>query len=405
MKKLILTLAVLVIGILGAGALHANKTSADVLRYKNGNSVIYGGAYNQAELNKMKPDARALYAQRGVSTDLSKAVEGTVKKNGTVTVGGKVVATGVKSVGRQDYTPDSKPLNAGGTRFYERSVTNSLDHDLAAYVFLDANGEFKNAIMKACGNPAWGDKVKPSYQCKALTVSKKSRTEFTFAASHAESNATLVKTTYVVTDASGKVVQNSTSNNFKTSKPGTYTVKAVLTYNVNGVIKTVTGDCVKKFTVEEEPTMKVCDIKAGKMITIKESQFDSKKHSKNIKDCKIQVCELKTGTIKTIWKYEYDSKKHSKELKDCDKMEVCVIADKTGKMITIKRHEFDASKHSTDVDDCVVPPVEEPPVEVPPTPEQPLPETGAAGTIGLITGVSALGAGGYHFFQRRRLNK
>lgn len=404
MKKLILTLAVLVIGVLGAGALYASKTSADVLRYCNGNSVVNCGTYSQSELNnRLKADARALYKQRGVSTDLSKAVEGTVKKNGTVTVGGKVVARDVKSVGRQDYTPDSKPLNAGGTRFYERSVTNSLDHDLAAYVFLDANGEFKNAIMKACGNPAWGHKVESSYKCKALTVSKKSRTEFTFAASHAESNAKLVKTTYVVTDAKGKVVQNSTSNKFKTSKPGTYTVKAVLTYNINGVIKTVTGDCVKKFTVAEEPTMKVCDIKAGKMITIKESQFDSKKHSKKITDCKMKVCELKSGTVKSIWKHEFDSKKHSKNLADCEKIEVCVIADKTGKMITIERHEFDESKHSVDAEDCVeVPPVVPP---TPETPEQPLPVTGAAGTIGLVSGISALGAGGYHFFQRRRLNK
>lgn len=409
MKKLILTLAVLIIGVLGAGALYASKTSADVLRYCNGNSVIRCGAYGQSELNTRmnngeNPDAKGAFAHFGIPTDLSQAVQGTVKKNGTVVVNGKVVATNVKSMGRQNYTSDSKALKIGKTTFYTRSVTNSLDHDLAAYVFFDGNGMFKGAIMKACGNPAWGDKVKPSYQCKALTVSKKSRTEFTFSASHAESHATLVKTTYVVTDGNGKVVQNSTSNKFKTSKPGTYTVKAVLTYNVNGVIKTVTGDCIKKFTVAPEPTIKVCDLKAGKIITIKESEFNSKLHSKKFADCKIKVCELETSTIKTIWKYQYDSKKHTRDLSKCDKIEVCIIADKTGEMITIKPHEFDESKHSTDPDDCKeIPPVVPP--ETPEVPEQPLPETGAAGTIGLISGVSALGAGGYHLFQRRRLNK
>lgn len=404
MKKTILALALVLVGVFAGGLIYSRTTEASVDRYCVVNSVVNCGVYNQSELNNAKADAKAAYRHFGIPTDLSKAIQGTVKKNGTVVVNGKIVATSVKSMGRTDYTSDSKPLTVGGTKFYTRSVTNSLDHDESAYVFFDGNGVFKGAIMKACGNPAWGDEVKPRYECKALTVNKKSRTEFTFAASHAESNATLVKTTYVVTDASGKVVQNSTSNKFNTSKPGTYTVKAVLTYNVNGVIKTVTGDCVKKFTVAEEPTMKVCDIKAGKMITIKESQFNSKIHSKNIKDCKMQVCELKTGTIKTIWKYEYNSKIHSKELKDCDKMEVCIIADKTGQMITIKRHEFDSKKHSTDPDDCKeIPPVVPP--ETPEVPEQPLPETGAAGTIGLITGVSALGAGGYHFFQRRRLNK
>lgn len=371
MKKLILALAVLVIGILGAGALYASKTSANVLRYCNGNSVIRCGAYGQSELNTRmnsgeNPDARGAYAHFGIPTDLSQAVQGTVKKNGTVVVNGNVVATGVKSMGRQNYTSDSQPLKIGSTTFYTRSVTNSLDGDHDAYVFLDGNGEFKGAIMKACGNPSWGDSVKPSYQCKALTVTQKSRTEFAFVASHAESNATLVKTTYVVTDASGNVVQDSTDNSFSTSKVGTYTVKAVLTYNVNGVIKTVTGDCIKQFTVEAKP-IQVCDLDTDKIITIKETDFNSKKHVKMPTD-------------------------------QCEDIEVCIIADKTGEMITIKRHELDLSVHSTDVEDCKE-------VPVPPTPEQPLPVTGPAGVIGVFTGISALGAGGYHLFQRRRLNK
>lgn len=402
MKKLILALALVFVGIFAAGLIHSRTTDAAADRYCVANSVVYCGVHSQSELNKAKADAKAAYKHFGIPTDLSQAVQGTVKKNGTVVVGGKVVATGVKSMGRTDYTSDSKPLTVGGTKFYTRSVTNSLDHDESAYVFFDGNGVFKGAIMKACGNPAWGTPKKPTYKCDSLTAKQLSRTKFEFSAKgSATEGAKLTKTEYVVTNAAGKQVYRGTKGSFETNTPGTYTVKAVLTFNVNGVTKTVTGDCVKKFTVKEENKIKVCDIKAGKVITIKESEFDKKKHSKNLADCKIKVCELKTQTEKTIWKSEFDSKKHSKDFDDCKNIEVCELETKT--MKTIRKSEFDSKKHSTNPEDCEETPVVPP--ETPEVPEQPLPETGAAGAIGLFTGISALGAGGYHLFQRRRLNK
>lgn len=405
MKKTILALALVLVGVFAAGLIHSRTTEASVDRYCVVNSVVNCGVYNQSELNNAKADAKAAYKHFGIPTDLSKAVQGTVKKNGTVVVNGKVVATGVKSMGRTDYTSDSKPLMVGGTKFYTRSVTNSLDHDESAYVFFDSNGIFMGAIMKACGNPAWGEKVKPSYKCESMNTPKmlsRTKVELGTVRASMSDGVKLTKTEYVITNSAGKQVYRGTNRVHNITTPGTYTVKATLTFSVNG--KTVTrssSDCVKKFTVKEEPKIKVCDLKAGKLIVIKESEFNSKLHSKKFADCKIKVCELETSTIKTIWKYQFDSKKHTRDLSKCDKIEVCIIADKTGEMITIKPHEFDESIHSTDVDDCK----EVPPVVPPEVPEQPLPETGAAGTIGLISGVSALGAGGYHFFQRRRLNK
>lgn len=407
MKKMLLALAIVFVGIFAAGMIHSRSiNAAGDEPLCNDNSVVKCGVYNQSHMNgRAKADAKAAYAHFGIPTDLSKAVQGTVKKNGTVVVNGKVVATGVKSMGRQDYTADSKALKIGHTTFYTRSVSNSLDHDLSAYVFFDGNGVFKGAIMKACGNPAWGTPKKPTYKCDSLAYKQLSRTKFEFnAKGSATEGAKLTKTEYVVTNAAGKEVYRGTKGSFETNTPGTYKVKAVLTFNVNGVTKQVTGDCIKSFTVKEEPKIQVCDKRAGKMVIIKKSEFNKKIHSENIKDCKEQVCVLETSTIKTIWKHEYNEKKHTRDLKKCNKMEVCIMADKTGEMMPIKPHEFNPKIHSTDVDDCKeVPPVVPP--ETPEVPEQPLPETGAAGTIGLITGVSALGAGGYHLFQRRRLNK
>ena len=115
--------------------------------------------------------------------------------------------------------------------------------------------------------------------------------------------------------------------------------------------------------------IQVCDIASKKIITIKENQYDSKKHSKNLDDCKekpvvkdIQVCDLTTKKIVTIKENAFDSKKHSKNLDDCKEkpvvkdIQVCDLATK--KVVTIKETAFDSKKHSKNLDDCKEKPVE-----------------------------------------------
>ena len=97
--------------------------------------------------------------------------------------------------------------------------------------------------------------------------------------------------------------------------------------------------------------IQVCDLSSKQIITIKEKEFNSQKHSKDVNDCKeIRVCDLGSNTIITIKEKEFDSKKHSKDLSDCEKMNVCEL--ETGAIITIKSKDFDGKKHSTDVNDC-----------------------------------------------------
>ena len=138
--------------------------------------------------------------------------------------------------------------------------------------------------------------------------------------------------------------------------------------------------------LEDCKETKVCDLDSNTIITIKEKQFDSKKHSKDLTDCqKTRVCELKTGKIITIKEKEYDEKKHSRNEDDCDKAEVCRISDK--QTVTVTRKELNNSQYTTDMSKCKENPV------TPPTPETPtpgeLPKTGTANIV-----MSALGLGG-----------
>lgn len=158
----------------------------------------------------------------------------------------------------------------------------------------------------------------------------------------------------------------------------------------------------------EDKDIKVCELATKKIVTIKESQFDSSKYSKNLDDCKtvivkeIKVCDLETKKIITIKENEFDSSKHSTDLKDCDKIvvkdiEVCELATK--KIVTIKEDAFDESKYSKDLSKCE---------ETPVTPEVPteLPTTGVTENVAAIVGLGALiASAAYYIASRRALNQ
>lgn len=66
--------------------------------------------------------------------------------------------------------------------------------------------------------------------------------------------------------------------------------------------------------------IQVCEIQSRKIITIRETQFNSSKHSRNQNDCHakpIQACELSTLKMITIDERDFDAKKHSKNPDDC----------------------------------------------------------------------------------------
>ena len=130
------------------------------------------------------------------------------------------------------------------------------------------------------------------YTCDALSVNTIDRTNFKFTTNYTVQNATFNSVTYVIKDATGKVVDTKTSNTntltYTQATAGKYTVQATVTVTVDGQTKTVTSDnCKAAFEVPSTPgNITVCELSTKNIITIKESDFDANKYSKNLADCK-----------------------------------------------------------------------------------------------------------------------
>lgn len=268
---------------------------------------------------------------------------------------------------------------------------------------------------------------KPSAaQCKALqtTILNQEQRRVRATVTAATQNASVLSYEINWGDGSTSAAQGAEHTY---AADGTYNISArVQVRYADGRTAWVTSDDCKaqvKFKTPEQPKeIKVCELATKKIVTIKESDFDSSKYSKNLEDCKedekkIEVCELETGKIVTIKEEDFDSEKYSKDLSDCDKpeekkIEVCELATK--KIVTINEKDFDSSKYSKDFKDCEEEPVT-PPEEKPCVPGEDgydvngsgelcveLPKTGSASTVAIFVAVSAISALGYRFFLGRR---
>ncbi len=127
-------------------------------------------------------------------------------------------------------------------------------------------------------------------------------------------------------------------------------------------------------------------------------QFQAKVDCPTTPPKKIKVCELDTKKIITINESDFDSKKHSKNLADCAEKpkpgEITVCDIKTGKVVTIKDNEFDSSKYTKDLSKCAE-------KEAPVVTE--LPTTGPTSGIFAGIGLSVMTAGIAYMLQRRKI--
>lgn len=101
----------------------------------------------------------------------------------------------------------------------------------------------------------------PVYTCDSLTVDKISRTEHKFTVAKTVTNATYVKTVFVIKNAAGTVIATVDDvdgvYSYTQTTPGAYTVTATIVVTVDGTQKTATSvACAKPFTVEPETTTK-----------------------------------------------------------------------------------------------------------------------------------------------------
>lgn len=231
----------------------------------------------------------------------------------------------------------------------------------------------------------------PEYKCTALAVSKLSDTKFKFETGYSVKGGTFKSVSYAVSNEAGQVVATvaGTPNaaEYTQATPGKYRVQATVTFTVDGKDVTADGEaCAKTFEVPtpEVKQIEVCDLETKKIITIKESDFDSSKHSKDLNDCKettpgdIIVCDLTTNKVITIKEDQFNANKHSKDLNDCKTpAENCPIPG--------KEH---MPKNSPD---CIVTPTE-------------LPQTGASDSILSVVGLAAFALlAGYAVTGRRTL--
>jgi hypothetical protein len=148
-------------------------------RDNDANAIVWGGAYTKGEFidkvrngdghNSAANIQEILFRQNRNITEStfssSSTVNGTVYKDGRVTVGNKTVATGATSVGRHNLPGSTKDGSV-----YSRPVSVSFAaQSIPAWVYME-KGVFKYAILKSCGNPV---KAKPAPAPKTPTPAPK----------------------------------------------------------------------------------------------------------------------------------------------------------------------------------------------------------------------------------------
>ncbi len=366
-------LAVVFVGI---GIFQFNRPATNAANLCNTNDIVSSGIHSQADIARHHKantcgDFRGIYNHYRISANLAagdKVLHGTANNKGEVVAGGRVVATNAESIGRHAIK-NSRPIRVAGKTYYQTSHVGGRafanpNASLPTLVILDKDGNFKNAIVKACGNPIY---ARPNNPPKPPEPPKP------------------VVNNISVCELATKKLITIKETEFDTSKHS------------------------KNFADCKIVVISVCDLTTDKIIKINEEQFDAKKHSKDLKDCsKIRVCDLKTMTIKTIKEKDFDAKKHSKNLEDCKKPDSIIVCDlKTKEVITIAEDKFDAKKHSKDLKDCEakcpLPGKEDLPAVSPEcaTPVE-LPKTGPADFLSAGVGFAAMGLAAHYYLASRR---
>lgn len=329
------------------------------------NAVMWCGAkdtnviqsdYNHGDGHNSSSTIQEIYAQFGInSSDINAigttAVAGSVTKSGDVYVGNTLVATDAWTAGRENITGSTKVTLKNGFTFYERQPKVSfLNNSLTAYVVMQ-NGQFKFALLSACGNPikATPKVNKSELACTALlttpvTLESNGDQVVTFTGKAAATNATISKYLFNLGSGHGTQTINTSVTSATTAKqtyaPGTYDITVAVSGVAKGVNTTApeTATCTTKLTVTQKPT---------------------------------PTCTAPNG------------QKYPQGSPNCDTCQY--------------NNEIAANSAQ-----CVPPKTPTPPST--PTATV-LPNTGAGNVIGLFLGASIFGGLGYSYFTKRRLSR
>lgn len=143
------------------------------------------------------------------------------------------------------------------------------------YANITLNGKTTPVTAASCTVPITVEQAPPTpeYTCNSLTVTPIDRTHFKFATDYTVTNATFKSVSYVIRNANGDQLANITGDTYAQDTPGTYSVQAYVTVDVNGQQKTVTSDsCKQPFTVVPPTMVQVCNPATGQTITVNQSE-------------------------------------------------------------------------------------------------------------------------------------
>ena len=224
----------------------------------DGVAILNCGVRSIQQAHDRYGEAPKVFAAFGISrSDLTgEFKEGVVWRNGEVTVGGKVVATGAITAGRNFGGTPIPGTNAG-----KYPTSKFATEGQTAFIKM-VNGKFSFAILKSCGNPVTAnppkDQPKPEFKCVNLKVEEISRTKRRFIAEATANNgATIEKYEFGFGDGFGITVpQKSYTYDYK--KTGTFKASVIVHVRVNGEIKKVNGpQCTAPVTIKPAPAQPV----------------------------------------------------------------------------------------------------------------------------------------------------
>ena len=113
----------------------------------------------------------------------------------------------------------------------------------------------------------------PVYSCDALTVTQIDRTHFTFNTKYTAENVTFKGVQYVIKDANGNTIAQTTDANYEQDQAAAYSVQAFVMVNANGQDQSVSSEaCTQPFTVIPINMVQVCNVATGQTITVPESE-------------------------------------------------------------------------------------------------------------------------------------
>jgi PKD repeat protein len=422
----LVSLAVVLGGILFLNVFNGTSSAA-LPRDCDANSIIYCGAGDAGELaqkyNENKTgDLATIYNSYGISGAMitgGTGKMGEVRKDGTVVVNGEVVATDAMSIGRQ-HMAGSTPKTIGGKTYYDSPPSTSFrSNSIAAFVFFDANGQFKAAIITSCGNPVTGKpKPKPAYKCDNLVPAAVTRTKYTFTANAtATGGAQIVNYSFDFGDGTTETTTNKTIEHTYASA-GNYTAKVTVNVKVGNETKPANGpQCQAPVKIKELQAK--CDSLGIRAISLEKRQYEF--------DLAYTVSE---GATLTSVDYDFGDGTTQTGLSADDAKTVEHTYAKAGNYKTTATLHFNVDGTVKDVNcevsvttspemcpinptvpkgdvrctPCDVPGKEQYPKDSPlcATPPAELPKTGPTEMIFGGLGVSSVIAAGYYWFGSRR---